>query len=177
MESIFYDLPFTTEPGRVFTPRPATEALVHAVLDRVGGDAARIADVGTGSGALGIAVAVHRPGVEVVATDICAKAVSLARRNALRHGVFERVRVLHADLLDGVAGPFDVIVANLPYLPPGREADFPDEPPTAVVSSGDGLAHYRRLAAAAARVLAPGGRLIVQLHGRVHELTPAALAA
>jgi|tagenome__1003787_1003787.scaffolds.fasta_scaffold20629339_2 release factor glutamine methyltransferase len=177
MDSIFYDLAFTTEPGRVFTPRPATEELVDAVLARVGDDPARIADVGTGSGAVGIAVAVHRPGVEVVATDICAKAICLARRNALRHGVFERVHVLHADLLDGIDGPLDVVVANLPYLPPGREADYPGEPPTAVVSTGDGLNHYRRLAAAAARVLAPGGCLLVQLHGRVHELAPAALAA
>src|SRR5262249_47494222 len=138
---------------------------------------ARVADVGTGSGAVGIAVAVHRPAVEVVATDLCAKAVALARRNALRHGVFERFRVVHADLLDGVEGPLDLIVANLPYLPPGREADFPGAPAKAAVSPGDGLAHSRRLAAAAARVLAPGGRLLVQLHGRVHELSPAALAA
>ena len=72
MDSIFYDLPFTTEPGRVFTPRPATEELVDAVIARVGDDAVRIADVGTGSGAVGIAVAVHRPTVEVVATDLCA---------------------------------------------------------------------------------------------------------
>jgi release factor glutamine methyltransferase len=177
MDAIFYDLLFATEPGRVFTPRPATEELVDAVLERVGDGPARIADVGTGSGAVGIAVAVHRPAVEVVATDFCAKAVALARRNALRHGVLERVRVLHADLLDGVDGPLDLIVANLPYLPPGREADFPEEPAKAVVSTGDGLDHYRRLAAAAARVLAPGGRLLVQLHGRVHELSPAALAA
>jgi release factor glutamine methyltransferase len=177
MDSIFYDLAFTTEPGRVFTPRPATEELVDAVLAHVGGETARVADVGTGSGALGIAIAVHRPRVAVVATDLCAKAVSLARRNALRHGVFERVRVHHADLLDGVAGPFDVIVANLPYLPPGREADYPDEPRTAVVSTGDGLDHYRRLTAAAASLLAPGGRVLVQVHGRVQDLAPAALAA
>lgn len=126
---------------------------------------------------MAITVALDRPDVEVVATDVCSKAVVLARANALRHGVSCRVHVVRTDLLDGVEGPFDLVLANLPYLPPGREADFPDDPATAVVSTGDGLDHYRRLAAQAWRVLAPGGRLLVQLHGRVQELTPEALAA
>jgi release factor glutamine methyltransferase len=138
---------------------------------------ARVADVGTGSGAVGIVLAVHRPDVEVVATDLCSKAVALARANALRHGVSCRVKVVHTDLLEGVDGPFDLVVANLPYLPPGRESDFPEEPVTAIVSTGDGLDHYRRLARQTGPLLAPGGRLIVQLHGRVQELSPEALAA
>lgn len=177
MQAIFYDLQFTTEPGRVFTPRPATERLVDAALARLGSRGHRIADVGTGTGAIAIAVAVHCPAVEIVATDVCARAISVARLNAVRHGVAGRIDVRHTSLLDGVPGPLDLVVANLPYLPPARAADFPGEPTAAVVSTGDGLDHYRRLAAAAARVLAPDGHLLVQLHGRVHELTPAALAA
>jgi release factor glutamine methyltransferase len=176
MDVTFYGYELDTAPGAVFTPRPATERLVDAALARLDGPA-RVADVGTGSGAVGIVLALERPDVDVVATDRCAKAVTLARQNVLRHGVSCRVHVVLTDLLDGVEGPFDLVLANLPYLPPGREADFPGEPAGAIVSTGDGLDHYRRLAAQSRDVLAPGGLLLVQLHGDVHELTPAALAA
>jgi release factor glutamine methyltransferase len=177
MDVTFYGLELHSEPGAVFNPRPATERLVDAALARLGDEPARIADVGSGSGAVAVSIAVHRPHVRVVATDVCWKAIRLARENALRHGVSGRVQVVQADLLDGIDGPFDLVLANLPYLPPGREADFPNEPPGAIVSTGDGLDHYRRLAAQAARVLAPDGHLLVQLDGSVHELAPEPLAA
>jgi len=173
----FYGLTFDTAPGAVFSPRPATERLVEAALGRLPDGPARVADVGTGAGVVAVTVALRRPNADIVATDICAKAAVLARANAVRHGVADRVHVVHTDLLDGVDGPFDLLLANLPYLPPGRETDFPGDPPRAIVSTGDGLDHYRRLAAEAGRLLAPGGRLLIQLHGRVDELTPEALAA
>ncbi len=177
MDVTFYGLELRSAPGAVFSTRPTTERLVDAALARLGDGPARVADVGSGSGAVAVSIAVHRPRVRVVATDICSKAVGLARENALRHGVSGRVHVVQTDLLDGIDGPFDLVLANLPYLPPGREADFPGEPPTAVVSTGDGLDHYRRLAAQAALVLAPHGRVLVQLDGSVDELAPEPLAA
>jgi len=161
----------------VFTPRPATELLVDAALDLLGDVPARVADVGTGSGAVAIAVALRREHVHVVATDTCGKAVALARANALRHGVSSRVHVVQADLLSGVEGPFDLVLANLPYLPPGREADFPGDPAAAIVSTGDGLDHYRRLTVQSAGLLAPGGQMLIQLDGRVCELRADVVAA
>ena len=83
-----------------------------------------------------MAIALHRPRVEVFATDSSPAAVALARENARRHGVSGRVHVVHGDLLAGVPGPLDLVVANLPYLPPCRAADFPTEPVTAVVVDG-----------------------------------------
>jgi release factor glutamine methyltransferase len=170
MDVSFYDLPFTTAPGLVFTPRPATEALVDAALERLPHGPVRVADVGTGAGAVAVAIALNRPLAEVFATDSSPAAVALARENVERHGLTSRVHLRQGDLLAGAPGPFDLVVANLPYLPPHRAADFPGEPATAVVSSGDGLDHYRRLVAQAAPQLRPGAPILVQLHGQVHDL-------
>lgn len=170
MDVSFYDFSLATAPGAVFTPRHTTERLVDAALERLGPGPARIADVGTGAGAVAVAIALHRPNVEVYATDSSPAAVALARENARRHGVCDRVHVVHGDLLAGVPGPLDLVVANLPYLPPYRAGDFPTEPVTAVVSSGDGLDHYRRLLAQATPLLRPGAPLLVQLHGEVRDL-------
>jgi release factor glutamine methyltransferase len=170
MNVSFYDFSFAIAPGAVFTPRPATERLVDAALERLGPGRARVADVGTGAGAVAVSIALHRPRVEVFATDSSPAAVALARENARRHGVSDRVHVFHGDLLAGVPGVLDLVVANLPYLPPCRAVDFPSEPVTAVVSSGDGLGHYRRLLAQATPLLRPGGSVLVQLHGEVRDL-------
>ena len=87
METTFHGLEFLTAPGRVFTPRATTEALVDAALAHIDERPLRIADVGTGSGVIGVSIAVAAPQVEVFATDINADAVALARENAERHGV------------------------------------------------------------------------------------------
>jgi release factor glutamine methyltransferase len=113
MRTTFYDLPFETERGRVFTPRPATEALVDAALQRIDGVPMRIADVGTGSGAIAVALAVNRPEVEVWATDTSPEAVEVARANAARNGVADRVHVIEGDLLTPIELPVDLVVANL----------------------------------------------------------------
>jgi release factor glutamine methyltransferase len=165
----FHGLLLETAPRAVFTPRPATERLVDAALARVGGGPSRIADVGTGTGAIAVALAVRLPEAELWATDAHRAAVELARRNLEAHGVTERVHLLRADLLEGVPNGLDLVVANLPYLPPEAAERYPDEPREAVVSDGDGLAHYRRLLAAAGDHLTADGGILLQFHGEVLE--------
>ena len=169
MRTTFYDLPFETAPGRVFTPRPATEALVAAALERSDGVPMRIADVGTGSGAIAVALAVNRPQVEVWATDTSPEAVALARENAERNGVADRVHVIEGDLLTPIEFPVDLVVANLPYLPEREhDARYDDEPDEAVYAPGDGLDLYRRLldACREGRLVTPGGTVLLQFQGQ-----------
>jgi release factor glutamine methyltransferase len=164
METSFYDLPFLTEPGRVFTPRPTTESLVKLALDRLDGGR-RVADVGTGTGAIAVALAVNRPDLEVWATDTNEAAVALARKNAERNGVADRVHVRQGDLLDPVPEPVDLVVANLPYLPESEHDDrYDDEPSDAVYASGDGLGPYRRLLDVCrdGKLVTPGGMVVIQ---------------
>lgn len=167
VETTFYGLPLLTAPGRVFTPRAATERLVDAALDRIDGVPMRVADVGTGSGALAVALAVNRPEVEVWATDTNDEAVELARANAAKHGVGDRVHVLRGDLLEPIPFPVDLVVANLPYLSElDRDDRYDDEPHDAVYAPGDGLDPYRRLldACREGRLVTPGGTVLIQFH-------------
>jgi release factor glutamine methyltransferase len=166
----FNGLRLITSPGRVMTPRATTEQLVAAARAHVGNGASRVVDVGTGSGAVAIAIANACPQAEVWATDISADAVRLARANVSRHGLGGRVFVHQGDLLAPVAGRFDVIAANLPYVPASAAADYPDlgaEPFDAVFAAGDGLDPYRRLINAAPTRLADGGVLLLQLDQRL----------
>jgi hypothetical protein len=143
------------------TPRSASERLVAEARARLVGRRARVADVGTGGGAIAIAVALELPDVEVWATDTSRNAVVLARANVRRHGLEDRVFVRRCDLLDEVPAPVDLIVANLPYVPASAAAEHPDlwaEPFGAVFAPGDGLGPYRRLIDAAPSWLADDGR-------------------
>jgi release factor glutamine methyltransferase len=167
METTFYNLPLTLAPGRVFSPRPATERLVRAALERIDGRPMRVADVGTGSGAIAVALASAKPQIEVWATDMNPDAVRLARRNAERNGVGDRVHVVEGDLLEPVPVPVDVVVANLPYLPDSlHDATYDDEPEDAVYAPGDGLEPYRRLLNACrdGKLVTPGGVVLIQFH-------------
>jgi release factor glutamine methyltransferase len=179
-ETTFFGLPFATAPGRVMTPRAASEQLVALAAERIGRRPARIADVGTGSGAIAVALALAAPRAEVWATDISAASVLLARANAHRLGVGDRVRVVRGDLLRPVPAELDLIVANLPYLP-GDERDrhpsLAGEPDAAVFAPGDGLGPYRRLLAAAERKLRVDGLIAIQLHRRVFTAERDALQA
>jgi release factor glutamine methyltransferase len=168
MKKTFYDFQLETAPGRVFTPRPATEQLVDAALDRIDGVPTRIADVGTGSGAIAVALAVSKPNVEVWATDTNEDAVELARANAERLGVADRVHVLQGNLLEPLSEPVDLVVANLPYLPESdHDARYDDEPEDAVYAPGDGLGPYRRLLDACRDgKLKTGGSILIQFHGQ-----------
>ena len=166
MTTRFHGLTFISDPGRVFTPRPATEALVDAALARIGDGPARVADIGTGSGAIAITLALRAPLIEVWASDTCGRALALATRNAERLGA--QVHVVRGDLLEGLPRDLDLIVANLPYLEPGTPG-YEDEPAKAVFSTGDGLDHYRRLLAGAADHLVDEGGLVIQFDGDVLE--------
>ena len=167
METTFAGLPLTLAPGRVFSPRPATEQLVNSALARIGDDPKRVADVGTGSGAIAVALAVARPRIEVWATDTNPHAVDLARRNAERHDVAGRVHVLEGDLLGPVPVAVDLVVANLPYLPDSvHDPRYDDEPPDAIYAPGSGLDPYRRLldACREGKLVSPGGVVLIQFH-------------
>jgi release factor glutamine methyltransferase len=168
MRGTFFDLPFELAPGRVFSPRPATELLVRAALRRIDGEPRRVADVGTGSGAIAVTLAVHRPQLEVWATDTNPDAVELARRNAGENDVAERVHVVRGDLLEQVPSPLDAVVANLPYLSKSWwDPRYAAEPPDAVYAPGDGLDPLRRLLAECEEKLASGGVLLVQFDADV----------
>jgi release factor glutamine methyltransferase len=162
----FHGLLFRTDPGHVFTPRPTTERLVDAVLARIGDRPARVADVGTGAGAIAITLALRAPTVEVWASDSCGRALALASSNAEELGA--HVHLVHGDLLQGLPRDLDVIVANLPYLAPGS-GGYEDEPAAAVVSTGDGLDHYRRLLAGSADHLCEDGGVLIQFEAQVLE--------
>jgi release factor glutamine methyltransferase len=168
MRTSFYDVPLLAAPGRVFTPRPATEELVEQALERIDGVPLRVADVGTGSGAVAIALAVNRPQLEVWATDTNPAAVELARENAKLNSVEDRVHVLEGNLLEPVPGPVDLVVANLPYLPEAKhDPAYDDEPPDAIYAPDDGLGPYRGLLDACrdGKLVSPGGTVLIQFHG------------
>ncbi|HET8873462.1 MAG TPA: HemK family protein methyltransferase [Gaiellaceae bacterium] len=169
-ETPFSGIRLLSAPGEVMVPRPATEALVDAAVKLLGDRPARVADVGTGSGAIAVALAVRAPRARIWATDVSQAAIELARANIARHGLTDRISVCRGDLLEGVPGDLDLIVANLPYLPERLRPERPElagEPFGAVFAPGDGLGHYRRLLAAAATALGAEGALLIQLHRRV----------
>jgi release factor glutamine methyltransferase len=167
-EREFWGLPFDVSPA-VLIPRPETELIVEAALKQFpdASAAIAIADVCTGSGCLAVALAHERSRGTVVATDIAEAALQVARRNAARHGVDARVRFVCTDLLRDASGPFDLIVANPPYVPArDRDSLAPEvrdyEPAIALFGGDDGLRMIPELFVQAAARLAPGGRLIVE---------------
>jgi release factor glutamine methyltransferase len=165
----FHGLDLLTAPGRVFTPRPTTEALVDAALRQIDSRPVTVADVGTGTGAIAVALAVAAPQAEVWATDTSEEAVELARANARRHGVDSRVHAVQGNLLEPVPDTVDVVVANLPYLPASdRRPEYEAEPEGAIYAPGDGLGPLRALVALCADgKLAMPGFVFVQYHGDV----------
>jgi release factor glutamine methyltransferase len=167
-EQEFYGRPFQVRRG-VLIPRPETELLIdEAVAVLAGQPAPRVADIGTGSGCLAVTLALECAGARVVATDISPDALDVARANAVAHGVAGRVAFVETRLLAGVAGPFDVIIANPPYVP---ETDEPSlapevaahEPRAALYGGPDGLRDLRAIVALAATALAPGGSLVMEI--------------
>jgi release factor glutamine methyltransferase len=137
--------------SRVLIPRPETEHLVEAALELPHG--ARVADVGTGSGAVALALKAERPDLEVIATDASPEALAVARANAERLGL--DVQLLAGDLLESVEGPLDAVLSNPPYVAEAERVSLaPDitrhEPEMALYAGEDGLSLIRRLAPAAA---------------------------
>ena len=165
----FYGRWFAVD-GRVLIPRPETELLVDLALHAIdrSGAAARVLDLGAGSGAIAITLALERPVADLVATDASREALALASSNATRLGAL--LRFAAGDWYDAVGdeSPFDVIVSNPPYVAAGdphlHEGDLRFEPALALSDGGDGLAHLRRIVADAPAHLTGCGTLIVE-HG------------
>jgi len=159
--------------ARVLVPRPETEHVVEAALARLAAGA-RVVDVGTGSGAIALALKAERPDLSVVATDVSEDALAVARANALLLGL--EVEFAHGDLLAPVSGPFDAVVSNPPYVADGDPLP-PDvaqhEPAVALFAGPDGLDAYRRLLPAAAAL---GAALVVVEVGATQAAAVRALA-
>ena len=170
-EQEFFGLLFEVSPD-VLIPRPETEHLVEAVLERFDHDASpRIADVGTGSGAIAVAIAHALPRSRVTALDFYPRALEVAHRNADRHGVSDRITFVQSDLLTAVeAAEFDVVASNPPYIANGEElepqvADY--EPRSALYAGPTGLEAYERLIPQARAILKSGGWLMMEIgHGQ-----------
>ncbi|MBN1995017.1 MAG: peptide chain release factor N(5)-glutamine methyltransferase [Anaerolineae bacterium] len=179
----FFGLDFQVN-RRVLIPRPETELLVETAIHIAAaikgcapigqpGSAPSstplsIADIGTGSGCIAIALAKHLAGVSVVAVDRSPEALQVARQNAARHGVADRISWVAGDLLQPLVYPFALIVSNPPYVSPAELAAAPPEvsryePRPALDGGRDGLDLIRRLLAQAPTKLAPGGSLLIEI--------------
>jgi release factor glutamine methyltransferase len=166
-EQEFFGLLFEVSPD-VLIPRPETEHLVEAVLERFDRNAnPRIVDVGTGSGAIAVAIAHALTRAHVTAVDFYPKALEVARRNAERHGVMDRVTLRQADLLvEAGTAEFDVVVSNPPYIANCEKlepqvANY--EPRSALYAGPTGLEVYERLIPQANRALKPQGWLMMEI--------------
>ena len=163
----FWNLDFEVTRD-VLIPRPETEAIVEeALIFARERPVATAIDVGTGSGCLAVSIARDLPALQVTATDRSEAALAVARRNAARHGVSDRVAFLKTDLLNGIDGRVDLIVSNPPYVPDRDAASLPPEvrdfePHEALFGGPDGLVVIRRLLHSAHNRLADAGRLIVE---------------
>jgi release factor glutamine methyltransferase len=164
----FWGLTFEVSPA-VLIPRPETELIVEAALELFPEKEGPLntADICTGSGCVAIALAVERPAARIVAADISTGALQIAARNARRHGIGDRLRFHHADMFEGVAGPFDLITCNPPYVAEkdrtGLTPEVRDyEPGVALFGGRDGLALVERLVASAACRLRQGGHLLFE---------------
>jgi release factor glutamine methyltransferase len=170
----FWGLEFEVTPA-VLIPRPETEHVIEVALGRLRpravGRPLRLADVGTGSGCIAVALAKELPSAEIVATDISAAALEVARRNAQRHGVSHRVLFVGCDLLQGAAREavrFDVVVSNPPYVAREEESDLArevreHEPREALFGGTTGIEIYARLIEQAAVNLRAGGLLVLEI--------------
>jgi release factor glutamine methyltransferase len=162
----FWGLDIAVTPA-VLIPRPETEFIVEeALLVMAGHSAPRIADIGTGSGCLAVALARSFPGSTVVATDVSSEALAIARQNAASHEVGNRIEFVETSYLDGVAREFDLIVANPPYVrdrdKPGLSRDVRHEPEVALFGGEDGLRDIGGVLNAVSTRLRPGGWVIME---------------
>ena len=179
----FFGRAFRTDP-RALIPRPETEVLVEIVLKVIRAELSsrtRLLDVGTGSGVLAITFALECPNLQIVGSDVSPSALNLARENAEKQGLNHRIEWVESDLLSSVAGSFDFLVANLPYIPtaelPKLAPEVKRDPQLALDGGPDGLVVIRRLLQEAPRVLRDGAFVILEVGfdqaGRVADLLTA----
>jgi len=146
----------------VLVPRPETELIVDRAREL---QPRRVLEIGTGSGCIAVAIAVRLPEAQVVATDVSPQALAVARRNAEKHGVANRIEFREGDLFAPVEGTFDLIASNPPYVADG--AAMPNveahEPHVALFAGRDGLDVLRKLIPDAKRHLAPGGSILCEI--------------
>ncbi len=163
----FWGLPFEVGPD-VLIPRQETEFIVEETLALVGKDSHPvIVDVGTGSGCIAISLAREIPGARIIASDVSKHALEVARRNAARHNVTDRMTFVETSFLDGIEEGVDVIVSNPPYVPSvSRRGLTPEvrdyEPSVALFGGEDGLDGLRSVLEGAVAKLAPGGHLVME---------------
>jgi release factor glutamine methyltransferase len=182
-EKEFWSLPISVTPD-VLVPRPETETVVEAALDFVirSGlrlEKLRVLDIGTGSGALLLALLKELPNAIGTGTDVSSAALDVARANATRCRLDARCNFVVCDIATGVEGPFDLIVSNPPYIAHDEIATLAPEvrdydPQVALDGGQDGFDAYRSIASDIKRILAPGGRLFVEL-GRGQDVQVRAL--
>jgi release factor glutamine methyltransferase len=164
----FWGLEFEVAPG-VLIPRPETELLVEAAVEHLKGyDALTFAEAGIGSGCISVSILRTLPNVSAIATDISQAAIDIAEKNAARHGVADRLEIRKTDLLEGLVGPFELIVSNPPYIPDGdidslqpEVRDF--EPRGALAGGSDGLDIIRRLVRDSGHILNVRGVLMMEI--------------
>lgn len=169
----FYGLDFFVNE-HVLIPRPETELLVDFALQWVAQHprATRAADVGTGSGCIAVALAKPNPNLSFIATDISFNSLLVARRNRSRHLLDERIGLIQCDLLAGLTGPFDLICANLPYIPSDKLETLAvarHEPLNALDGGPDGLRQIERLLEQSERCLNPGGLILLEIEASQSE--------
>jgi release factor glutamine methyltransferase len=163
----FWNLLIEVTPA-VLVPRPETELLIEAALEQFDRtQAVRILDVCTGSGCVTVGLGRELPRATLVASDISEEALDVARRTVARHGLSARTQCVCADLLTGIPGPFDLIVANPPYVPsvdaPTLQPEVREfEPPAALFGGEDGMQVIRRLVKEAVGALSPDGILLFE---------------
>ncbi|MGY8767313.1 MAG: peptide chain release factor N(5)-glutamine methyltransferase [Pirellulales bacterium] len=169
----FYSLEFEVDQN-VLIPRPETEHLVIETLDRLklyqGKTPARVIDVGTGSGAVAITLAKESPQAELTAVDISQPALNMTHKNAVKHQVQDRIRLLESDLMTNLPEQeqFDFVVSNPPYIGGNEKSDLPRdvldfEPHLALFAEEEGLALIRRLVQESITRLVPGGWLLIEM--------------
>jgi len=173
-EVMFFGLSFRVRPTALI-PRPETEELVELALDVIPRDQpSRVLDLGTGSGVIAICLAKYAPVADVVATDVSPDALVLAKENASRLGVLERIRFVQSDWFAGLDGTFDVIVSNPPYIDmedlPALQREVRDHEPRIALDGGEsGLASITALARNACEHMVPGGKLLLEIGGTQAE--------
>ena len=159
----FYGLDFYVDPS-VLIPRPESELLVEKAISLAQEHRLlTIAEIGTGSGAIAITLALELPGARIYATDISASALKVALINCQKHGVIDRVYLLHGNMLEPVPEPVDLIIANLPYVKESELTGMRFEPLLALDGGRDGMERIRQLCRQVGGKLQPGGFLLLEI--------------